>query len=98
MSDLLIKNRLTPERMTKIAEKEPVGSTFSNFLKEELLVAPRTQIAQAESLVTQAALNPGVNKLQLVAALTKAEIEIQKMTTIFSKAQESYDKILHMQL
>ncbi|MDR2416762.1 MAG: flagellar hook-basal body complex protein FliE [Holosporales bacterium] len=98
MSDFVVRNRLTPNGITKAGEKKVAGTAFSDFLKEELLVAPRAQIVQAENLVTQAALNPSVSKLQLVAALTEAEIELQKMTTIFTKAQESYDKILHMPL
>jgi flagellar hook-basal body complex protein FliE len=98
MNGLLIRNRLASNGITKAGEKRTTGNAFSDFLKEELWVTPQAQIAQAENLVAQAALNPGANKLQLVAALTEAEIELQKMTTIFTKAQESYDKILHMQL
>ncbi|MDR0661806.1 MAG: flagellar hook-basal body complex protein FliE [Holosporales bacterium] len=72
--------------------------TFSEFLRNELWERPQAQLTQAENLVTQAAIDPGINKLQLVTALTEAEIELQKTATIFSKVQQAYEKILHMPL
>jgi flagellar hook-basal body complex protein FliE len=98
MNVLPIKGRLTSNAITKGEEAKTPGSSFSDFLKEELWTAPRARVEQAENFVLQAAVNPGVNKLQLVAALTDAEIELQKVTTVFAKAQEAYDKVLHMQL
>jgi flagellar hook-basal body complex protein FliE len=81
-----------------MTKEKATSTSFSDLLKEELWKNPRDHIMQAENLASQAALNPGANKLQLVAALTEAEIELQKITTIFTKAHDAYDKILHMQL
>jgi flagellar hook-basal body complex protein FliE len=91
-------HRLKVGDSSKLTQKESIDMPFSEFLKNELWTTPREQMSQAENLVEQAATNPGINKLQLVVALTEAEIELQKTTAVFTKAQEAYDKILHMPL
>ncbi|MDR0406523.1 MAG: flagellar hook-basal body complex protein FliE [Holosporales bacterium] len=84
--------------MANPVKKESTGISFADVLKEELWTTPRERITQAENLIIQATIDPGINKLQFVTALTDAEIELQKMTTVFAKAQEAYDKIAHMPL
>jgi flagellar hook-basal body complex protein FliE len=85
-------------KIGKTSEKKVINASPLEFLKETLWTSPKEQIGQAESSLMQAATDPKANKLTLVADVTQAEIELQKVVTVLAKAHKASDEVLHMTL